>query len=80
MNQAFERLRVLLGEIYDLERVGFLLAWDQETTMPPEGAPARAEQRATIGRAAHERLVSGVCSRSCAGRRSRSRTSRTRRA
>jgi carboxypeptidase Taq len=58
VSQAFERLRVLLGEIYDLERVGFLLAWDQETTMPPEGAPARAEQRATIGRAAHERLVS----------------------
>src|ERR671936_2614502 len=58
MTQAYERLRVLLVEIYDLERVGFLLAWDQETTMPPEGAPARAEQRATIGRAAHERLVS----------------------
>src|SRR5919197_6292074 len=58
MSQAYERLRILLGEIYDLERVGFLLAWDQETTMPPDGAPARAEQRATIGRAAHERLVS----------------------
>src|ERR671929_1698133 len=58
MSQAFERLKVLLGEIYDLERVGFLLAWDQETTMPPDGAAARAEQRATIGRAAHERLVS----------------------
>jgi len=58
VSQAFERLRVLLGEIYDLERVGFLLAWDQETTMPPDGAATRAEQRATIGRAAHERLVS----------------------
>jgi len=55
---SLERLRTLLGEIYDLERVGFLLAWDQETTMPPEGAAARADQRATIGRAAHERLVS----------------------
>src|SRR5918912_3133382 len=58
MSQAFERLRVLVGEIYDLERVGFLLAWDQETTMPPDGAATRAEQRSTIGRAAHERLVS----------------------
>jgi carboxypeptidase Taq len=55
---SLERLKVLLGEIYDLERVGFLLAWDQETTMPPDGAATRAEQRATIGRAAHERLVS----------------------
>src|ERR687884_760582 len=58
MSQAFERLKVLVGEIYDLERAGFLLAWDQETTMPPDAAQARAEQRATIGRAAHERLVS----------------------
>src|SRR5919199_1110960 len=58
MSQAFERLKVLVGEIYDLERAGFLLAWDQETTMPPDAAKARAEQRATIGRAAHERLVS----------------------
>src|SRR5256714_11917526 len=58
MSRAYERLRVLLGEIYDLERVGFLLAWDMETTMPPDAALARAEQRATIGRAAHERLVS----------------------
>jgi carboxypeptidase Taq len=58
VSHAFERLKVLLGEIYDLERVGYLLAWDMETTMPPDAALARAEQRATIGRAAHERLVS----------------------
>jgi carboxypeptidase Taq len=58
VSKRLEQLKVLLGEIYDLERVGFLLAWDQETTMPPDGALARAEQRATIGRAAHERLVS----------------------
>jgi carboxypeptidase Taq len=53
-----ERLQVLVGEIYDLERVSSLLAWDQETMMPPLGAPARAEQRAAIGRVAHERLIS----------------------
>ena len=58
VSDAFGRLKVLLGEIYDLERVGSLLSWDQETMMPAEGALARAEQRATIGRAAHERLVS----------------------
>src|ERR671933_1881191 len=58
MSQAYERLKILLGEIYDLERVGSLLSWDQETMMPPEGARTRAEQRATIGRAAHSRLVS----------------------
>src|ERR687884_2329891 len=58
MSETFDRLKILLGEIYDLERVGSLLTWDQETMMPPEGARARAEQRATIGRAAHSRLVS----------------------
>src|SRR5919202_1924574 len=58
MSERLRRLKVLLGEIYDLERVGYLLAWDEETTMPPEGAASRAEQRATIGRAAHKRLVS----------------------
>jgi carboxypeptidase Taq len=58
MSDAFERLKIRVGEIYDLERAGFLLAWDMETTMPPDAALARAEQRATIGRTAHERLVS----------------------
>jgi carboxypeptidase Taq len=58
VSEKLQRLKVLLGEVYDLQRVGYLLAWDQETTMPPDGALARAEQRATIGRAAHERLVS----------------------
>jgi carboxypeptidase Taq len=53
-----ERLRVLAGEIHDLERTTSLLAWDQETMLPPDGAGARAEQRATIGRVYHERLVS----------------------
>jgi len=31
-----------------------LLAWDEETKMPPGGAEARAEQRATVQRVAHE--------------------------
>ena len=44
-----------LGEISDLERTASLLAWDEETTMPPLGAAARAEQRATLARVAHER-------------------------
>jgi carboxypeptidase Taq len=58
MSERLDRLKVLVGEIHDLERMASLLAWDQETMMPAEGAPARAEQRATIGRVAHERLVS----------------------
>jgi carboxypeptidase Taq len=54
----FRRLRALMEQLDDLERVGNLLAWDQETKLPRAGAEARADQRATIERLAHE-LVSG---------------------
>jgi carboxypeptidase Taq len=50
----FEELLRRLGEIADLERSSSLLSWDQETKMPPLGAPARAEQQATLARLAHE--------------------------
>src|SRR5918912_1205238 len=53
-----ECLRALLALNDDLERVANILSWDQETVMPPQGAEARAEQRATIERLAHEVLVS----------------------
>ena len=44
-----EHLRRLLA----LERVSELLSWDQETVMPPGGAPARAEHAAAVEVAAH---------------------------
>jgi carboxypeptidase Taq len=56
---ALERLRTLLAEIHDLQRASWLMAWDQETMMPPRGAEGRAQQRATVGRLAHERIASG---------------------
>jgi carboxypeptidase Taq len=55
---ALDRLRALLGEIHDLHRASWLMAWDQETMMPPRGALARAQQRATVVRLAHERIAS----------------------
>ena len=48
-----ERWRV----IHHLQAAGSLLRWDQEVSMPPAGAAARAEQNATVGRLAHEALV-----------------------
>jgi carboxypeptidase Taq len=51
----FDELLRRLGEISDLERVTHLASWDQETKMPPLGAPARAEQLATLARLRHER-------------------------
>jgi carboxypeptidase Taq len=53
----FDELLRRLGEISDLQRAGNLLAWDQETGMPPLGAPARAEQLATLAGLAHERAT-----------------------
>ena len=51
-------LRAVASEITDLEKAAALLSWDEETYMPPGGAAARAEQRATLHRLAHERWVS----------------------
>ena len=57
MNDRFDELLRRLGAIDDLVRAGTLLGWDEETKMPPAGAEARAEQRATVESAAHERRV-----------------------
>ena len=54
MSNRFDELRRRLGEISDLEKASGLLSWDEETKMPDGGADARAEQRATINRVAHE--------------------------
>jgi len=59
-NDRFDELLRRLGAIDDLVRAGTLLGWDEETKMPPAGAAARAEQRATVEAAAHERRVDPV--------------------
>ena len=56
--ERFEDLVTRLNEVADLGKAGAVLAWDQQTMMPPRGAPARAEQLATIGRIAHEKFTS----------------------
>ncbi|HXR13000.1 MAG TPA: hypothetical protein VN770_11930, partial [Gaiellaceae bacterium] len=57
MIDRFDELLRRLGAIDDLVRAGTLLGWDEETKMPPAGGDARAEQRATVEAAAHERRV-----------------------
>jgi carboxypeptidase Taq len=56
--QRFDDLKERLSEIFDLGKAAAVLGWDQQTKMPPRGAPARAEQLATIGRIAHEKFIS----------------------
>jgi carboxypeptidase Taq len=51
---ALQHLRDRLSELADLGAMARLLAWDQRTMMPPEGAPARAQQVATLERIAHD--------------------------
>jgi carboxypeptidase Taq len=58
VKERFEDLCRRLGEIHDLDKASGLLLWDEETKMPPAGAEARAEQRATLNRFAHELQVS----------------------
>src|ERR1700730_9280019 len=50
-------LKRRLLEISDLAAAGAVLRWDQSTYMPRGGASARARQRATVSRLAHEKWV-----------------------
>lgn len=53
MGQQFEALKERLATVRNLQKAGAVLNWDQETKMPASGAPARAEQIATLSRLAH---------------------------
>ena len=57
MDSRFDELLRRFGVIDDLVRAGTLLGWDEETKMPPAGADARAEQRATVEAVTHEHRV-----------------------
>jgi carboxypeptidase Taq len=50
-------LKRRLLEISDLAAAGAVLRWDQFTYMPRGGASARARQRSTLSRLAHEKSV-----------------------
>jgi carboxypeptidase Taq len=54
LSDQFTELRERLALIHDVEKAAAVLSWDEETKMPPSGAEARAEQRATLNRIAHE--------------------------
>jgi carboxypeptidase Taq len=50
-------LRERVAEIADLSQAAALLAWDQETMMPPKGARFRSTQQAALQGIIHERLT-----------------------
>ena len=50
MSDPIEQLRQRMAALADLRNVAQLLDWDQQTMMPPGGAPARAETAGTVQR------------------------------
>lgn len=58
MEEKLEQLKKISAEITDLQYASAVLGWDQQCYMPPAGAEARGNQLGTLGRLAHERLVS----------------------
>src|SRR5260370_7878608 len=58
MPDTLERLRAALAEVTALNRATAVLAWDQETYMPPGGVQNGAEQFSTLREVAHGRLTS----------------------
>ncbi|MFQ6101042.1 MAG: carboxypeptidase M32 [Anaerolineae bacterium] len=60
METKLKELKTHLIEIHDLNSAAGLLGWDQNTYMPPGGAPARARQIATLRRLAHEKFTDAV--------------------
>src|SRR5438309_308338 len=58
MADPFEQLRERMATLADLRNVAQLLDWDQQTMMPPRGAPARAETVGTVQRISHDMFVS----------------------
>ena len=58
MTDSFDHLRERLAALSDLRNVSQLLDWDQQTMMPPRGAPTRAEAAATIQGLSHDMFIS----------------------
>ena len=56
--QEYAKLLKLWAEIDDLNCIGSVLHWDEQTQMPTSGSAARADHMATIARLTHARISS----------------------
>jgi len=63
MTDRTTQLREHLEQLVDLRNASHLLGWDQQTMMPPRGAPARAESLATLEKISHDMFVSAETGR-----------------
>ena len=53
----YDELISRVKELSIIESIGGLLAWDQETFMPPKGAQLRSESLAYLSKTAHSALI-----------------------
>ena len=58
MENKLKRLKELVGEAFELERIAAVLDWDQQVGMPVAAAANRARQTSLISCMAHEKLTS----------------------
>ncbi len=54
---AYDALCAHLRSVGHLTSIAALVSWDQETYMPPKGAPMRAEQSSLLAEITHQRLT-----------------------
>jgi carboxypeptidase Taq len=54
---AITQLKEHTSRIHDLNKISWVLGWDQRTMMPAGGAAVRAEQLATLSRMAHDLFI-----------------------
>jgi carboxypeptidase Taq len=67
MTENLGLLRRRLAEVDNLNMANAVLGWDQRTYMPARGAEARARQKATLARLAHELHVAPATRDALAG-------------
>src|SRR5688572_30690387 len=52
--QLYDSYRQQMQRIADVRQASAVLQWDQETYLPPKGAPIRGQQISTLSELAHE--------------------------
>ena len=57
MASSYAALEARFGQVGALGEAARVLSWDRSVTMPPKGAPGRAEQLAVLRQVAHEKIA-----------------------
>jgi carboxypeptidase Taq len=57
MNDSFNALNQLIGEVTDLQHAASLIEWDEQVTMPSAGAEVHGQMLATIRKLAHQKFT-----------------------